>query len=121
MGIRNDRFSDSGTPDANRRARGLMCKLINKTDVTLKSLSITNVKIGLHHGIGQLARIFQGEYKGEQIALKMSSQSPILRPDSFNKFSCQKDPCRQSLVPDVQRMVRFGRLSEYTNRIISMH
>ena len=143
-----------------------MLKLINKTDVALRFLSITDVKIGSHHGIGQLARIFQGEHKGQQVALKMLSPSPILRPDSFNKSSCEKDFYRQvlawrslvhktihpligifeeeqlqflvspfmsngtltewrkdkppSIIPEVHRMVRFCRLSKYTNRMISI-
>ena len=48
-----------------------MFKLMNKTDATLKFLSITDVKIGSHHGMGELARVYQGEYKGQQVALKM--------------------------------------------------
>ncbi|KAF8736319.1 hypothetical protein AX14_000496 [Amanita brunnescens Koide BX004] len=85
--LRNDSFSDSGIPDANRRARGLMFKLINRTDVALKSLSITNVKIDSHHGMGELARVYRGKYQGQQVALK------LLDKEGAGK----NDFCRQAL------------------------
>ncbi len=51
-----------------------MFKLINKTDVTLKFLSITDVEIHSHHGMGEFARVYRGEYRGQQVALKMLDQ-----------------------------------------------
>ncbi|KAF8347159.1 kinase-like domain-containing protein [Amanita rubescens] len=85
--LRNDSLSDSGIPDANRRAGRLMFKLINKTDVTLKFLSITDVEIHSHHGMGEFARVYKGEYRGQQVALKMLDQ----------EISRKKDFCRQAL------------------------
>ena len=143
-----------------------MFKLVNKADITLKFLSITNVTIGSHHHIGHLARIYQGEYKGQQVALKMLSPFPVLRLNSLSKVAYKKEFGRQALawrslahkfvlpllgifgeepqrflvspfksngtliewrknkpppvLPDVHRMVRLRRSSEYTNRTISI-
>ena len=174
--LRNDSFSDSGIPDANRRARGLMFKLINRTDVALKSLSITNVKIDSHHGMGELARVYRGKYQGQQVALKLLDKevgmsfshfpAPNITPKSFYQGAGKNDFCRQALawrslvhkfilplvgifreksqqflvspfmangtliewrknqpslaVPDIHRMVRSRRSSEFINGTISI-
>ena len=74
-----------------------MFKLINKLDVSLKCLSVPDVKIGSHHGIGEFARIYMGEYKGQQVALKLLAPSPILIPESFRKSARRRDFRRQAL------------------------
>lgn len=143
-----------------------MFKLLNKTDITLKFLSVPDVQVGSHHSIGEFARIYLGEYKGQQVALKLLAASPTLIPESFRKSARKRAFRRQalawrslvhkfvlpligifgeepqkflvspfksngtliqwrrnklsSIIPDVHRMVRFWRSSEYTNRIISI-
>ena len=51
-----------------------MFKLINRTEVSLKFLSITDVKIESYHdtvGMGGFGRVYKGEHKGQQVALKV--------------------------------------------------
>ncbi|KAF8685409.1 hypothetical protein AX14_003999, partial [Amanita brunnescens Koide BX004] len=72
--LRNDALLNSSVPDANRRARRVMFKLINRTEVSLKFLSITDVKIESYHdtvGMGGFGRVYKGEHKGQQVALKV--------------------------------------------------
>lgn len=45
-----------------------MFGLINKTDVTLKCLF---VKIESYHGLEDIRHAHKGEYKGQQVALKV--------------------------------------------------
>ena len=72
--LRSDTLLRSSIPDANRRARRLMFKLINQTDVSLKFLLITDVRIEPYHdavGMGPFGRVYRGDHHGQQVALKV--------------------------------------------------
>jgi len=77
--LRSRSLSDSGIPDANRRARRLMFKLISKMDVTLKFLFITDVKIESYLDIGYSfsGHVIKGEHKGHGVALKMLGEEVV--------------------------------------------
>ena len=52
-----------------------MFRLIDKADVTLKSIFMTNVNIDLHMSrggdMGGFGLVYKGEHKGQQVALKI--------------------------------------------------
>ncbi|KAF8321905.1 kinase-like domain-containing protein [Amanita rubescens] len=67
-------LSCSEVPDANRRARRLMLKMITKTPVTPSSLFVKgiNAKVDYDYvGRGGFGFIFKGELKGAAVALKL--------------------------------------------------
>jgi len=107
--LRSHSLLDSGIPDANRRARRLMFKLIAKTDVTLKFLFIADVKIESYRdtlGFGGYGRVIKGEHKGHHVALKMLDKEVSCyhflrlcfnKTDLFGKGTRKKDFCREAL------------------------
>jgi hypothetical protein len=105
-------LSDLGVQDANRKARKLMFKLISITNVIPKSLFIFGVKTETHLvatmiSMGGYGRVFRGELKGQQVALKVVDQgvhdvsalSGFLLDDIhlFDKDSLSKDFCREAI------------------------
>ena len=91
--LRSHGLLESGIPDANRRARRLMFKLISKTDVTLKFLFISDVKIDSYRetlGVGGYGRVIKGDHKGHHVALKMLDKevSQILCAFASTKLTC---------------------------------
>ena len=48
-----------------------MFGLTNKTDVPLKWLFINDVKIKSYDGLRPVGYVYKGEYKGQQVALKV--------------------------------------------------
>ena len=82
-----------------------MFKLINKTDVTLRSLSITDVDIESYHAMGEFTLVYRGRYKGQQVALKKLDKevglaiSRISTPNinSFYKYNSREDLYRHAL------------------------
>ena len=91
--LRSHSLLESGIPDANRRARRLMFKLITKTDVTLKFLFITDVKIDSFRdtlGFGGYGRVIKGDHKGHHVALKMLDKevNQVLCAFASTKLTC---------------------------------
>ena len=67
------RLSCSEVPDANRRARRLMLKIITKMPVIPSSLFVTGVNSRVDHnyiGRGGFGFVFKGELEGTSVALK---------------------------------------------------
>ncbi|KAF8734663.1 hypothetical protein AX14_003174 [Amanita brunnescens Koide BX004] len=67
-------LSCSEVPDANRRARRLMLKMITKTPVTPSSLFVEGVSVKVDHdyiGRGGFGFVFKGEFRGAAVALKL--------------------------------------------------
>ena len=88
----------------------MIFKLINKTDVSLKFLLITDVRIESYHdavGMGGFGRVYRGDHKGQQVALKVldkevgiaifSLPAPKINTGSIYKDSRKKDFCREAL------------------------
>ena len=76
-----------GAQDATQRVRQLMLQL-TLADVMPESLFITGVKMDVNPlAVGGYGRVFRGDYKGKQVALKMVDKS---RKDvtSLSFFSC---------------------------------
>ncbi len=60
-----------GIQDATKRARQLMLKL-TLTEIMPDSLLITDIKMDSKlFAVGGFGRVFKGDYKGKQVALKM--------------------------------------------------
>ena len=67
-------LSCSQVPDANRRARRLMLKMITKTPVTPSSLFVKGIAAKVDYdyvGRGGFGFVFKGELKGAAVALKL--------------------------------------------------
>ena len=63
-----------GIRDANQKVRRLMFKLASMTTTIPKSLYIADINIDINAtviGMGGSGRVFTGEHKGQQVALKM--------------------------------------------------
>ncbi|KAF8351828.1 kinase-like domain-containing protein [Amanita rubescens] len=92
--LQNDHLLTCGVPDANRKARRLMAKLISEANVIPQSLYITNVSFDADHspiGIGGHGRVLKGIYEGRVVALKML--------DNFNKQTdLFQELCKEALV-----------------------
>ena len=66
-----DRLINSGIQDATQKARQLMIKL-TLTDVMPESLFITIINMNSKpFAVGGFGRVFRGDYKGKQVALKI--------------------------------------------------
>ena len=67
-------LSCSEVPDANRRARRLMLKMITKTPVTPSSLFVKGIDAKVDYdyvGRGGFGFVFKGELNGAGVALKL--------------------------------------------------
>jgi hypothetical protein len=71
--LHTNSLSKFGIQDGNRKARTLIFKLVTETNITPKSLFITDVKIDNRGAIniGGFGRVFRGKYKGKAVALKL--------------------------------------------------
>ncbi|KAF8631112.1 hypothetical protein AX17_005157 [Amanita inopinata Kibby_2008] len=69
--LHNNLLKDIG-PDANRKARRIMLKLLAKTAITPKSLYLSNVTMESFETFasGGFANVFVGDYNGSRVALK---------------------------------------------------
>ena len=86
-----------GIPDANRKARKLMHRMIS-ANVMPKFLFINDVRTTFDTiGMGGYGRVFRGKYKGQPVALKVVdkgrkevSSLPLIFSRSLSNFiSCQ--------------------------------
>jgi len=102
--LHTNSLSKFGIQDGNRKARTLIFKLVTETNITPKSLFITDVKIDNEGAIniGGFGRVFKGEYKGKAVALKLMDKGLkdvsvklffFHDPDSFvkGKFNQNQD------------------------------
>ena len=108
--LRDCGLANSGIQQADRKAlRKLMFKLITVKDVLVlpKSLFMTDVVIFEVIGTGGFGRVFRGEHKGKQVAVKVvdkipESVSTSTRPfsrdtDMFDKRLATNGFCREAL------------------------
>ncbi|KAF8351893.1 kinase-like domain-containing protein, partial [Amanita rubescens] len=93
-----------------RKARRLMCKLLAKTPVIPKSIFMTGVNarmcsLASRIGIGGFGCVFEGEYQGTRVALKVlykvrrdDVRMIVLSAMTNANLSCLQDFCREALV-----------------------
>ena len=85
-------MSCSEVPDANRRARRLMLKMITKTPVTPSSLFVKGINAKIDHnciGRGGFGVVFKGQLKGAAVALKLlhkTRHNDASRSIIFNRY-----------------------------------
>ncbi|KAF8351814.1 kinase-like domain-containing protein [Amanita rubescens] len=96
--LRNHMLSNSGTSNANWKARKLMFKLLSTITVIPKSLFITGVKAEPYLGaigVSGFGRVFRGEYNGQSVALKLADGGR--KDDSLIKHLVQEALAWRSL------------------------
>ncbi|KAF8351810.1 kinase-like domain-containing protein [Amanita rubescens] len=89
--LRNGSLKDRGIEDANSKARRLLDKL-SKKNVLPKTLFISDVKTDLSTiGVGGFGSVFQGEHRGQPVALKVLYKARNIED------SLRTDFCREAL------------------------